>query len=79
MNAIAQGCLAEATDSLDAAMIALENHADNGAPALVGDAYRHLLEVRGQLAAMRQIVELTRIFQHAPTEPAPAPALRIVR
>jgi hypothetical protein len=77
VNIIAQSFLHEAMDSLDEAMIALENHADNGPPSLVGDAYRRLLQVRGQLAAMRQIVELSQAIQCAPTERAPS--LRIVR
>ncbi len=78
MNVIAQGCLVEALDSLDAAMQALENHADNGPPALVGDAYRHLLQVRGQLAALRQFAELAAALEHGSAADR-APSLRVVR
>lgn len=67
MNTIGEGCLVAAQGELDAAMQALENHAHDGPPSLVGDAYRHLLVVRGQLAALKQLHEL-QALQHAPTE-----------
>lgn len=72
MNYIANGCVAAAARALDEAMLALENHSHNGPPSLVNDAYRSLLEVRGQLTALQQIAELEAVATER------SPALRLV-
>lgn len=75
MNYIEQGFLVEAQRELDGAAQALENHADNGPPALVGAAYHHILRARGALAALRQMVDLYALERAATERPVD---LRIV-
>ena len=73
MNAIAEGCLIEAANELEDAIIALDNQAHNGEPELLRRAAGHLLRCRGQLTALRQMVDLSREVNREP------PALRSVR
>jgi hypothetical protein len=58
MNAFAEAQLRSALFRMESAIIALENHADGASPTVLGDAYRNLLHARGQLHAMRQLLEM---------------------
>lgn len=75
MNAFADVQLRNALHRLESAIIALENHADGASPAVLGEAYRNLLQARGQLTAMKRLLDM----EEEITTAKPPPRLTVVR
>ena len=77
MNAPARATLASALRRVEYATHLLEDAAESGEIRLVGLAYAEVLLCRGELAAIKQLVELEEMLGRADTE-RPQPMLRLV-
>ena len=78
MNASAKAVLDSAARRMEYASGLLEEAADTGMARLIGLAYAEVLLCRGELAAIKQLVDLEELLGAADTE-RPAPMLSLVR
>ncbi len=77
MSHLAQSLLRGVESRAEYASRLLEDAADGGHEAMIGHAYAEVLLLRGELAAIRQLMDLEETL--ATDKPRVSPPLRIVR